>query len=96
MQSLAVTSTLVTDGCARTREGRCCNRRARQRDISEFLVLERQLRALDLLVRAGALQALGEMAPVRRLKRAFAVMRAGRGDCAPRAIKCSRSAMIRA
>ena len=36
------------------------NCRARQRDIGKPLVLERQLRALDLLVRAGALQALGE------------------------------------
>ena len=53
---------------------------SRQRDIGEPFVLERQLRGLDLLVRARALQALGEMAPVRRLQRAFAVMRAGGGD----------------
>ena len=56
------------------------NRRARQRDVRKFFVLKRQLRALDLLVRARALQALGEMAPVRRFKRAFAIMRAGGGD----------------
>ena len=56
------------------------DRRARQRDIGEFFVLERQFGALDLLVRARARQPLGEVAPVRRCKRTLAVMRAGRGD----------------
>src|SRR5438552_1212532 len=49
--------------------GRTLNeRRARQRDIGEFFVFERQLLALALLVPAGALQALGEMAPAGSLK----------------------------
>ena len=92
MQSFAVTSTLVTTGCASTREGRAQTGCARQRDIGEFLVLERQLGALDLLVRARALQALGEVAPVRRLQRAFAVMRAGRGDMRARSRSAARAA----
>ena len=56
------------------------NRHAGQRDISEFFVLEGQFDPLDLHMCARAGQALGEMAPVRRSKRAFAVMRAGRRD----------------
>ena len=80
MHSFAVTSTLVTTGCASTREGRRLDRRAGQREIAEFLVLERQLGALDLLVRAQARQPLGEMAPVGRGKRTFAVVRAGGRD----------------
>jgi hypothetical protein len=71
----------------------CADRRARQRDIGKPLILERQLRALDLLVRARTLQALRKMTPVGLHERAFAVMRAGRGDM--RAL-CSRSAMMRA
>src|SRR5436309_1058555 len=54
-----------------------CTRRARQRDIGEFFVLERQFDALDLFMRARTLQALGEVAPVRRGERTLAVMRAG-------------------
>src|SRR3982074_3108021 len=56
------------------------NRRARQRDIDEFLVLEWKLCALDLSVRARAGQALREMTPVRRRERTLAVMRAGGND----------------
>ena len=80
VQSLAVTSTLLTDGLRQHAGGAPRDRRARQRDIGEFLVLERQLGALDLLVRARARQALGEMAPVRRRQADIAVMRAGRRD----------------
>src|SRR5450631_3959825 len=36
-----------------------------QRHIGEFLVLEREVYALDLLMRTGARQALGEVTPVR-------------------------------
>src|ERR1700682_6330801 len=53
------------------------DRRARQRDIAEFFVLEWKLRSLDLLMRARARQALREMTPVRRRQRARAVLRAG-------------------
>ena len=67
MQSFAAISTLLTTGCASTRAGTLRDRRAGQRHIGKLLVFERQLRVLDLLVRARALQALGEMAPVRRL-----------------------------
>src|SRR3954451_248893 len=71
----------LADSGLRQHPGRTLRkRRARQSDIREPFILERQLRTLDLLVRAGALQALGEMAPVGRLQRAFAVVRAGGGD----------------
>ena len=53
---------------------------ARQRDIGKTFILERQLRALDVFVRARALQALRKVAPVGRLQRACAVMRAGGDD----------------
>ena len=53
-------------------------RRARQRDITEFLVFKGKLGPLDLHVRAQPRQTLGEMTPVGPLKRAFAVVRAGR------------------
>ena len=72
---------------ARGRDARA-DRRARQRDIGEFFVLERHLGALDLLVRARARQALGEVAPVGRGKRTWAVMRAGRCDMRAGAISC--------
>ena len=45
------------------------DRRSRQRDITEFFVLEWQLGALDLHMRAQARQALGEMTPVGRRQR---------------------------
>src|SRR5437868_15176321 len=57
---------------------------SRQYDIAEFLVLKRKLRALDLLVRLRAGEALGEMTPVRCGERTSAVVRAGRGDMGAR------------
>src|SRR5580700_905418 len=53
------------------------DRRSRQRDIGKFLVLEGKLDALDLLVRARAHQALGEVTPVRCDERTWTVVRAG-------------------
>src|SRR5438105_14601644 len=53
---------------------------SRQYDIAEFLVLKRKLRALDLLVRLRAGEALGEMTPVRCGARTSAGVRAGRGN----------------
>src|SRR5437868_14984434 len=57
---------------------------SRQYDIAEFLVLKRKLRALDLLVRLRAGEALGEMTPVRCGERTSAVVRAGRGNMGAR------------
>src|SRR5262249_60372289 len=59
-----------------SRSGMRC-RFSRNRQIAEFLVFPGDVRAFSLPMDARAGNALGEMTPVRRLKRARMRMRAG-------------------
>lgn len=71
---------LADDGLRQHAGGTCRDWGPRQRHIAEFFVLEGKLGFLDPLVRARPGQPLREVAPVGRLNRAFAVVRAGGCD----------------
>src|SRR5438876_6811585 len=55
-------------------------RPARQRHIAEFFVLKGKFCGFELLMHPRPRQALGEMTPVRRCERTFAIVRAGGCD----------------